>query len=289
VAADAVVRVSLESLPELRRDPGATHKEPLPACFLKHADEQTVAGLCAVYQAIRKGGLHDTDFRDWGVLAAPRFLGRATMAAALQRFAAEGAWGVSPHLIPHRSLHSISGTISQALKIHGPNFGVGGGREGTVEVLLAALALLDGKHLPGVWVVLTCLDPELPPDENGRLPTGTQAMGLALALTPIRTSASRLRMQIIRGTPDAHTLASARRLADNGASFDLLRLERLLNWLHDPRGDTTIVQLLDEHSRLELARRSGVSTNGQASRNGWRPHRSTDSESDPGWLALADH
>lgn len=289
VAADAVVRVSLESLPELRRDPGSTLGEPLPACFLKHADEQTVAGLCAVYQAIRKGGLQDTDFRNWGVLAAPRFLGRATMAAALQRFAAEGAWGVSPHLIPHRSLHSISGTISQALKIHGPNFGVGGGAEGTVQVLLAALALLEGKHLPGVWVVLTCLDPEVPPDESGRLPAGTQAMGLALALTPIRTSASRLRLQIIRGTPDVHTLASARRLAASGASFDLRRLEMLLNWLHDPRGDMTIVQLLDEQSRLELARKSGLNGNGQAARNGWRPHRSTDTESDPGWLALADH
>lgn len=291
VAADAVVRVSLESLPELRRDPGPTSGEPLPACFLKHADEQTVAGLCAVYQAIRKGNLHETDFHNWGVLAAPRFLGRATMASALQRFAAEGAWGVSPHLIPHRSLHSISGTISQALKIHGPNFGVGGGPQGTVEVLLAAIALLEGKHLPGVWVVLTCLDPEEPPDESGRLPAGTQAMGLALALSPIRTSVSRLRLQIIRGTPDAHTLASARRQAGSGASFDLRRLEMLLNYLHDPHTDTTIVQLLDEHSRLELARKSGFSANGngQAARNGWRPHRSTDTESDPGWLALADH
>jgi hypothetical protein len=98
------------------------------------------------------------------------------MAAALQRFAAEGAWGVSPHLIPHRSRHSISGTVSQALKIHGPNFGVGGGPGGTVEVLLAATALLEGKRLPGVWIVLTCLDPESPPDEAGRLAPGTRAV-----------------------------------------------------------------------------------------------------------------
>ncbi|MGH6681122.1 MAG: hypothetical protein ACREDL_19840, partial [Bradyrhizobium sp.] len=117
VAADAVVRVGLESLPQWRRNPGSTCGEPLPASFLKHADEQTVAGLGAVYRAIQKAGLQTTNFRDWGVVAAPRFLGRPAMAAALQRFAAEGAWGVSPHLIPHRSLHSISGTVSQALKI----------------------------------------------------------------------------------------------------------------------------------------------------------------------------
>lgn len=256
VAADAVVRVSLDSLAELRRHPGPVHGEPLPAGFLKHADEQTVAGLAAVYQAIERAGLHSACFRDWGVVAAPRFLGRPTMAAALQRFAAEGAWGVSPHLIPHRSLHSISGTISQALKIHGPNFGVGGGPGGTVEVLLAATALLEGKGLPGVWIVLTCLDPEAPPDEAGQLPPGTKAVGLALALTPIRTSGSRLRLHVVRGTPDAETLTCSRSFQGKGAAaFDLLRLEVLLQLLHGSRdGGMTIVHLLDPRSRIELSR-----------------------------------
>lgn len=290
VAADAVRRVNLESVPELRRNPGPSHREPLPACFLKHADEQTVAGLCAVYQAIQNGDLHTTDFRDWGVLAAPRFLGRPAMAAALQRFAAEGAWGVSPHLIPHRSLHSISGTVSQALKIHGPNFGVGGGPAGSVEVLLAATALLERKHLPGVWVVLTCLDPELPPDATGAMGPGTQAVGLALALMPIRRSGSRLRLQIVRGTPDADTLASAMRIAGGGADFDLLRLEALLNVLHGPRdSDMTIVQLLDAHSRLELSRTGGAGARGPVGQTARRQGLLANSERDPGRLALADH
>lgn len=207
VAAEAVVRSNLESLAELRRNPGPFPGEPLPASFLKHADEQTVAGLCAVYRAIEKGGLQKTCFCDWGVVAAPRFLGRPAMAAALQRFAAEGAWGVSPHLIPHRSLHSLSGTISQALKIHGPNFGAGGGPSGIAEALLAAAALRQGKQLPGVWVVLTCLDPELSLDESGQLPPGTQAVGLALALTSIDTNGSRLRLHIVDGAVDEEMLA----------------------------------------------------------------------------------
>jgi hypothetical protein len=207
VAAQAVVRAPLESVAQLRRCPGPISGEPLPPSFLKHADEQTVAGLCAVYQAIDRGGLQATCFRDWGVAAAPRFLGRPAMAAALQRFAVEGAWGVSPHLIPHRSLHSLSGTISQALKIHGPNFGVGGGPGATSEALLSATALLIGKHLPGVWVVLTCLDPEAPPDGEGRMPPATHAVGLALALTPIRTSGSLQRLHIVDGVPDTETLA----------------------------------------------------------------------------------
>lgn len=207
IAADAVVRANLESLEQLRRQPGPVPGEPLPAALLKHADEQTVAGLCAVNQAIAKAGWQTTRFCDWGVVAAPRFLGRPAMAAALQRFAAEGAWGVSPHLIPHRSLHSISGTVSQALKIHGPNFGVGGGPEGHIEALLAATALLVRKQLPGVWVVLTCLSPSLPPDEAGQMPPGTQAVGMALALMPDGTSGSPLRLHIIRGVPNAEILA----------------------------------------------------------------------------------
>lgn len=207
ISAQAVVRVTLESLAELRRHPGPCAGEPLPASFLKHADEQTVAGLCAVYQAIAKGSLQATCFRDWGVAAAPRFLGRPAMAAALQRFAVEGAWGVSPHLIPHRSLHSLSGTISQALRIHGPNCGVGGGPNATAEALLAATALLIGKSLPGVWVVLTCLDPELPPDKDGRMPPTTQVVGLALALMPVATSGSRFCLHIVDGVPDVETLA----------------------------------------------------------------------------------
>jgi hypothetical protein len=155
---------------------------------LKHADEQTVAGIAALSQAIQHHALDKIDFTDWGVVAAPRYLGRAACAVALTRFDAEGAWGISPHLIPHRSLHALSGTVSQALKIHGPNFGVGGGCEGAAEALLVAGTLLAGGDLPGVWVMLTGYNPELVPAN----PPGTEAaaapdcVAVALALTPVK-------------------------------------------------------------------------------------------------------
>lgn len=151
--AHAVVHATSEQLSSLRRNPAPTPAGPLPTGFLKHADDQTVAGLAAVLQACQ--ALPGSDFQHWGVLAAPRFLGRVTVAHALERFVEEGAWGVSPHIIPHRSLHSISGTVSQALKIHGPNFGVGGGPDGAAKVMLAAASLLGRQSLPGLWVVLT--------------------------------------------------------------------------------------------------------------------------------------
>ena len=113
LAALGRLRVPVEMLPELRRCPGPVPANTLPTSVLKHSDEQTVVGLAAVFHAIQDGGLDPAGFRDWGVLAAPRFLGRCTVGCHLTRFAGEGAWGVSPHLIPHFALHSPSGTISK--------------------------------------------------------------------------------------------------------------------------------------------------------------------------------
>jgi hypothetical protein len=200
VVAWATQRVVIAALPGLRQQVGTALSEFRGAerrrestSFLKHADEQTIVGLAAVLAALREPSVTpdastakwtSDRFRDWGVVASPRFLGRSAMAASLQRYRAEGAWGVSPHLIPHRSLHSLSGTISQALAIHGPNFGTGGGPGGDREALLSAFALLQGQQVPGVWVVCTRLDPEAGPDDSGQLPAECFLEGLALALTP---------------------------------------------------------------------------------------------------------
>ncbi|HYV39429.1 MAG TPA: hypothetical protein VE988_27315 [Gemmataceae bacterium] len=187
VAGWTAYRVASADLPSLRQQPLVLQGTPLAPSFLKHADEQTIAGLTAVAKVLREHGLEDTDFSQWGVIASPRFLGRAALAVALSRFAAEGAWGISPHLIPHRSLHALSGTVSQALKIHGPNYGVGGGIDGAAEALLAASALLANDELPGLWVVLTGYDPELVPGDpldNAAQPSAANCMAVALALIP---------------------------------------------------------------------------------------------------------
>jgi hypothetical protein len=196
VMAHAQVCAPLEALADLRRHPGPATGPDVPANFLKHADEQSIAGLSAVYHAIHNHGLHDTNFRDWAILAAPRFPGRTVMIPSINRFLAEGAWGVSPHLVPHRSLHSLSGTISQALKIQGPNYGIGGGNSAAEEVVFAALALLARQQLPGVWVVITALDPETALDENNNCATDKRLRALALALKPVSADWSGLRLTL---------------------------------------------------------------------------------------------
>jgi hypothetical protein len=169
----------------------------LPVNALKQADEQTVVAVAAVHRAVHSHGLDAASCRDWAVLAAPHYMGRSAMAAGLQRYHHEGAWGASPHLPPHRSLHSPSGTISQLFKIHGPNYGVCGGPGCATEVLTAATAMISTGRAPGVWVTLTALDPDLPPDCEGALAPGTHCVALAVALTPPRSEGPALRLRVV--------------------------------------------------------------------------------------------
>jgi hypothetical protein len=176
----------VEGLAELRKQLRLPTEGPLPPNFLKHADEQSIAALAAVFQAIHDHGLRER-FTDWGVIAAPRFPGRLAIVQTVQRFAAEGAWGVSPHMIPHRSLHSVSGTVSQALKAHGPNFGIGGGPSAETEAFFCAAGLMAPARagaLPGLWMVLTGLSPETTLLACGGAAPGTCVEAVALALAP---------------------------------------------------------------------------------------------------------
>jgi hypothetical protein len=171
----------------MRRRPGPVPEgwERVPPTLLRYSDEQTVAGVGAVFTAIAGAGLEPARFGSWGVVAASRFLGRANLAEALRSFATEGVWGTSPHLIPHFALHSLSGSVSLALGLHGPNLGVGGGLHATAEGFLTALTWLEAGIVPGVWLILTGWSPELIPEPSppgDAEPAGSECRALALAL-----------------------------------------------------------------------------------------------------------
>jgi len=206
-----MLRASPDQIAALRRNPLPTPCQPLSLPLLKHADDQTVIGLAAVYQAIHHHGLAETDFSEWGVVAAPSYLGRAALAATLQRMAVEGAWGISPHFIPHHSLHAISGTISQFLKIHGPNLGIESTPRGLAEGLTVAATLLATGELPGLWLVFTEYEPELVPADpssstaNGFAPVPT-CIALALALVPDASLSPEIMLRIC---PQANSRSGA--------------------------------------------------------------------------------
>jgi hypothetical protein len=185
IAGFGIIRADAEQLAALRREPGSFAGKPVAPAYLKNADDQTVAAVAVLLRAIAGAGWENRSFRDWGVVAAPNFFGRFGSMQALKRFLEEGAWGISPHVIPHHSLHAVSGTISQALKIHGPNFGISGGPRAVAEAFLVAATMLSENNLPGLWVILTGFDPEYIPEEySGKPAQPTTCRAAALALVP---------------------------------------------------------------------------------------------------------
>ena len=231
----ATAQATSQDIALLRQDLAAPPKG-LPASLVKHADDQTIVALAVTFRAIERHQLAGTDFQHWGVLASPRYLGRSSLAASLQRYETEGAWGVSPHLIPHRSMHAVSGSISQALGIHGPNLGVGGGLNGAAEIFMAAAALLADTKLPGLWVIITGFDPEPQLDDlrrqplNGQFKTRIRCNGLAMALTPQIRAGIGASLQIFTsaiGRPERHHAAQE-------LDTPYCRLENLLPALSGP-------------------------------------------------------
>jgi hypothetical protein len=220
VSAWAGVRMTAEELPLWQRQSVAAAWPGLPSSLLKHAEPQTIAGLVAVRQAMHQHELTGVCFRDWGAIAGPSFLGRQASADAIQRFREEGAFAVSPHLIPHKSLHAVSGTLSQALALQGPNFGVGGGPGAAEEALLVAATLLAEPIVPGIWVVLTEFDPEFIPVSAGHNGIGAaswicHAVALALAPTAAAMTPKGLRLHVGMNSPPAEESALEQfRLAD---------------------------------------------------------------------------
>jgi hypothetical protein len=184
VTAYATVALPLAAADAARTMPGPAGSKPVPLKHVKNADEQTIAGLAALFGAIHRRGWQEHTFSDWGVVGAPRYLGRMAVAFTTNKYLADPAWSVSPHIIPNQSLHSLAGTISVVLNIRGPNYGVGGGPGLVPEGLLAGLSALDTEQLPGVWLVLSEFDPEPIPDVAGKPTNDVVARAVALALQP---------------------------------------------------------------------------------------------------------
>ena len=103
-------------------------------------------------------------------------------AVTFQRFLRDGASGVSPHIIPQHSLHSVSGAMSVLLGCHGPNVGVGGGPKALDDAFLAAATLFERDAGVGVWLTCTAWDPEPVVDHEGNCTNEPQCHAFALAI-----------------------------------------------------------------------------------------------------------
>jgi hypothetical protein len=155
VAGSTWLSVSSREIVRLRAEVAAAYSQMISVGTLKQTDEQCLVALLGLREAIDDTGLNRSDLENWALVATPRTLSRKRISESIAKFREQGVWSMSPHLIPHTSLHSLPGLLSQALQQHGPNLGAGGlpGRES--ESLWAALPFLCDSNCPGVWLVLT--------------------------------------------------------------------------------------------------------------------------------------
>jgi hypothetical protein len=256
VVAHAALSVSLDQFAALRRQPGPGVGAELPANFLKHSDEQTIAGLASVLHAIEFAGFEPGSLSAWGIVAAPCHLGRGSLVSAIARYGLEGAWGMSPHFIPHKSQHAVSGTISQALKIHGPNFGTGGSPSGAGEAILAGAVLAETDGVPGVWVVLTGWEPEYIPDAEGQPTSPVECQAVAIALTRPRADHKGFRVRVIPRSSNEAVPLSARN------TYPPPRLQPLADLLgRPPESIESIVWNLESGGWLEIGSFNSATTN----------------------------
>lgn len=124
---------------------------PLRPQFLKHSDEQSLAALDAVKNAIGEFTLGD--YGDWAIISASRHLGRAAFAAVIAKYQVDGPWGVSVQVIPHSSPHAVAGTLSLALNCHGPCIGAGFAPGDELQAMLSLAAFVQRPGIGGAWFV----------------------------------------------------------------------------------------------------------------------------------------
>ena len=204
LAAWTVVRLGLLELAELRSQPGTRFPPQVTPQFLKNSDDQTITALAGVHEIIRDMEQQPADFREWGVVSASRYVGRAAFAATLHKYGKDGPWGVSVQVVPHHLLHSVSSTISLSLPCQGPCLGAGGGQQGEADALLTAANLLADPSRLGVWVTWTHWDPELQIDDKGKPTSESHCIATVLALRPIRGEQPRSKLEI-RAPREQHT------------------------------------------------------------------------------------
>lgn len=196
-------RCPIGEISSYRKGLPAWASEEAGPTFLKYADDQTVMAVRAIDSAFSAGFVTPEEQRDWSIVVASQFLGRQASAVVIHRFQKNGATGVSPHIIAHHSLHSVSGALSILLGTRGLNVGVGGGPNALSEGLLAAQDFFDLDQSPGTWLVTTGWDPEPVLNLEGICINNPVCHAVAMGLRPRAIHNSKPRLTMCRAPNEA--------------------------------------------------------------------------------------
>ena len=177
----AFVTARLSEMIALARQPVPAGGPTIPTRFFRHADEQTVVGLRAVLQIVAATRDEYSNLSSDGVVGASCRAGQPTAARTMISLERKGTVGVTPHVVPQCSLHSLASAVSVALGMHGPNVGVAGGPQAAVEGLLTAAtltpALPPSAHL---WLIVTGWDNQPELDRDGNAQNNPTCRGMAM-------------------------------------------------------------------------------------------------------------
>lgn len=200
LSALGIMESPLREVDDVRKKLGPPGGPPFSPTVLRCSDAQTVLGLAAVVQAMETAGLSCAQVASWGIIAAPRYMGKEGTGTAIHKYASSGggAWKVSPMVVPHNCLHALSGTISLALEIKGLNFGAGGGPNALVDGLTTACTALDEGRLPGLWLVMTQCFPEPPYVAEATEDPPGDCYAVALGFAQVDDDWRGLRLRIVR-------------------------------------------------------------------------------------------
>jgi hypothetical protein len=183
IVAGGTARLTMAELAENRKELMQCLPKFLSPQLLRHSDEQTLASLVAISEAIRSANMTQSDFSDWAIVSTSRNLGRSAFAAVIDKYRDEGPWGVSVHVIPHCTAHSVAGTISLALQSHGPCIGAGVGDDLEIDALLSTACILRRPDWFGAWIVFSAWSPELSIDTTSRPTSDSMCLAAAIAVT----------------------------------------------------------------------------------------------------------
>jgi hypothetical protein len=183
IIAGGTARMTIPELAKSRKELMQFLPKPLSPQLLRYSDEQTLASLVAISEAIRSANMTNNDFHDWAIVSSSRSLGRTAFAGVIDKYQDEGPWGVSVHVIPHCTSHSVAGTVSLALQSHGPCLGAGVAGNDELDALLAAACILRQPDWFGAWIVFSAWSPELEIDKAGRPVSESLCLAAAIAVT----------------------------------------------------------------------------------------------------------
>jgi hypothetical protein len=220
------VRLTSSELAGIRQE--SLSSEGLQQPFGSH-DEQTLASLVALADAIENTSLMLMHAHRWAIVSSSWKLGQSTFSAFIKNEFIGGPWNIAVEFIPDRKALAVGGRINLIVKSVASCVGA---RQGRVEVNACLLAARTFKRMDwfGVWLVFSAWLPNVPYESTSISSAKPSCYAIAVALTRECSAYSlgRVRSSTYRN-----------KQADSSDESRAVLSARFKDFLTEPRNDRT--------------------------------------------------